>query len=77
MDYLAKRNFIYSKDWSTVKTKPIIIKDKVWIGFNVIILKGVTVGEGAIIGAVVTKDVPAYTVVVGNLAKVIKFLKDY
>ncbi|WP_302048294.1 acyltransferase [Megamonas funiformis] len=76
-DYFAKRNLIYSKDWSTVNTKPIIIKDKAWIGFNVIILKGVTIGEGAIVGAgaVVTKDVPAYAVVAGNPAKVVKILK--
>lgn len=44
---------------------------------NVIILKGVTVGEGAIVGAgsVVTKDVPAWTVVAGNPAQIVKRLK--
>ena len=44
---------------------------------NVTILKGVTIGEGAIVGAcsVVTKDVPAWTVVAGNPAKVIKIIK--
>lgn len=43
---------------------------------NCIILKGVTIGEGAIVGAgsVVTKDVPAWTVVAGNPAKVVKTL---
>ncbi|MCB0501084.1 MAG: hypothetical protein KDD32_00210 [Bacteroidetes bacterium] len=53
-----------------------MIKDKAWIGFNVIILKGVTIGEGAVVGAgsVVTKDVPDYTIVVGNPAKLIKKL---
>jgi galactoside O-acetyltransferase len=44
---------------------------------NVIILKGVTIGEGAIVGAgsVVTKDVPAWSVAAGNPAKVVKMLK--
>ena len=46
---------------------PVIIKDDVWIGVNVTILPGVTVGEGSVIaaGAVVTKDVPDYTIVAG------------
>ncbi len=55
---------------------PIHIKDKVWIGFNVIILKGVTIGEGAVIAAasVVTKDIPDWSLAGGNPAKVIKEL---
>lgn len=54
--------------------RKIIIEDDVWIGFNATILKGVTIGKGAIVGAcsVVTKDVPPYTIVVGNPAKIIK-----
>lgn len=62
------------KDWSNVKNAPIIIKDKVWIGFEVVILKGVTIGEGSVIGSrsVVTKDVPDWTIVAGNPAKVIR-----
>ena len=53
---------------------PIVIEDHVWIGMNVVILKGVTVGEGAIIaaGSVVNKDVPAHSLVGGVPAKVIK-----
>lgn len=53
---------------------PVIIKSGVWIGEHAAILPGVTIGENAIIGAnsVVTKDVPARAVVVGNPAKVIK-----
>jgi acetyltransferase-like isoleucine patch superfamily enzyme len=63
------------KDWSLVKSAPIIIKDKAWIGFNTIIMKGITIGEGAVVaaGSVVTKDVPDYAVVGGNPAKVIKY----
>lgn len=54
--------------------RPIVIEDKVWIGINSTILPGVTIGRGAIVGAgsVVTKDVPAMTVVAGNPARVIK-----
>jgi acetyltransferase-like isoleucine patch superfamily enzyme len=65
------------KNWDVVQKKPVKIGDKVWIGFNAIILKGVNIGEGAVVaaGAVVTKDVPAWTVVGGNPAKVIKELK--
>lgn len=68
------RNFILNKDWSNVKTAPIKICNDAWIGMNVVILKGVTIGEGAIIGAgsIVTHDVPAWTMAAGNPAKIIK-----
>lgn len=69
-------NTIVTKDWSHVASKPIVIDSKVWIGFNVTILKGVRIGEGAVVGAgsVVTKDVPPWTVVAGNPARVVKTL---
>ena len=53
----------------------IIIEDDAWIGFNATVLKGVTIGKGAIVGAntVITKDVPAFAVIVGNPAKIIKY----
>lgn len=55
-------------------TKPVIIKDHVWIGTRATILSGVTVGEGAVIaaGSVVKHDVPAHSMVAGVPAKVIK-----
>ena len=67
-----------NKNWSHVDKKPIIVKDKSWIGFNSIILKGVTIGEGAIVGAgsVVTKDVPDWAIVAGNPAKLIRLIPE-
>jgi acetyltransferase-like isoleucine patch superfamily enzyme len=60
---------------STNIVKPIKIEDNVWLGTKVIILGGVTIGEGAIIqaGAVVVNDVPRYGIVGGNPAKVFKY----
>jgi acetyltransferase-like isoleucine patch superfamily enzyme len=62
------------KDWSNVKSGKITIKDAAWIGFNCIILKGVTIGKGAVVGSgsIVTKDVPDYNVVAGNPATFIR-----
>jgi galactoside O-acetyltransferase len=62
------------KDWNSVSVRPVIIQDKTWIGFNALILKGVTIGRGAIVGAgaVVTRDVPPYAIVAGNPAKIIR-----
>jgi len=53
---------------------PIVIESDVWIGVGCAVLKGVKIGEGAVIGAraVVTKDIPPYTIAVGVPAKVIK-----
>lgn len=58
--------------------KPVTIGDDVWLGKRVIILPGVTIGEGSVIaaGAVVTKDVPPYSIVGGVPAKVIKNRKE-
>ena len=55
---------------------PIKIGNHVWVGAGATILKGVTVGDHAIIGggSIVTKDVPPYAVVVGNPAKVVKYV---
>jgi acetyltransferase-like isoleucine patch superfamily enzyme len=55
--------------------EPVIINNDVWIGCDAKILKGVTIGNGAVIGAgsVITKDIPPYSVVVGNPGKIIKF----
>ena len=56
--------------------RPILIKEGAWVGAAATILPGVTIGKYAIVGSdsVVTKDVPDYAVVVGNPAKIIKYL---
>jgi acetyltransferase-like isoleucine patch superfamily enzyme len=66
------------KDWAPVKMAQVTVKNGVWIGFNAIILCGVTIGEGAIVGAgaVVTKDVPDRTIVAGNPARVVGRVGD-
>jgi acetyltransferase-like isoleucine patch superfamily enzyme len=58
-------------DWTII---PTIVKRRASIGSNATILAGVSIGEGAIVGAgsVVTRDVPAFTIVAGNPAKMIR-----
>ncbi|WP_222704375.1 DapH/DapD/GlmU-related protein [Flaviflexus massiliensis] len=58
--------------------KPVFISKQVWIGAGAIILPGVTVGDGAVIGAgsIGTKDVAARAVVVGNPARPIKEIPE-
>ena len=60
----------------TIREREAIIRvnSDAWIGAGVIILPGLTIGEGAVVGAgsVVTKDVPAHSIVVGNPAHIIK-----
>jgi len=52
----------------------VVIEDDVWVGANAIILKGVTIGQGSIIGAgtIVYKSIPPYTIVVSNISQKIK-----
>lgn len=62
-------NNFYSRGGEKIPKKvDIIVEDDVWIGYDTLILSGVTIGQGSIIGArsVVTKDVPPYSIYVGN-----------
>lgn len=76
---------IFSQGWETafnVCDLPvkgdIIVGHDVWFGYDSLIMNGVTIGNGAIIGAraVVTKEVPPYSIVAGNPAKVVKMRFD-
>ena len=64
------------KTLADLNEKEVVIEDDVWIGFNSTILKGVTIGKGAIIGAncLITKDVPPFAVVVNRVQnEIIKY----
>ncbi|MGL0822766.1 sugar O-acetyltransferase [Vibrio vulnificus] len=58
---------------------PVHIKDNVWIGANSVVLPGVTIGENSVIGAgsVVTKDIPANVVAVGNPCRVLRPIGEH
>lgn len=73
----VKRGMLGQKNWDHIEVRPVKICDKAWIGFGVSILPGVTIGEGAIVGAasVVTKNVEPWTVVAGNPAAIIRKLE--
>lgn len=64
--------------WTHADSAPIVIGDNVWIGEYAAIMKGVTIGDGAVVAAhaVVTKAVPPRAVVAGNPARVVKFLDE-
>ena len=69
---------IYDRAQPVGNTKPIILKNNVWIGDSSIICKGVTIGENSIIGAgaVVTKNVPENCIYAGNPAKLVKKINE-
>lgn len=79
-DYMTIENTVFENE-ARIKyienaKKPLpIIGNDVWIGHGATILNGIRIGDGAIVGAgsVVTKDVPAYSIVAGNPAKVIRY----
>lgn len=64
------------KNWDHVKIRPVHIEEKVWIGFGVSVLKGVRIGSHSVVaaGSVVTKDVPPYSLVAGNPARIVRSL---
>jgi acetyltransferase-like isoleucine patch superfamily enzyme len=83
LDYKARSDDVINringwKDWSRVKSAPVSIGAHSWIGPNVVILKGVTIGRGVIVGAgsVVTKDLPDFSFAAGVPAQIVKVLEQ-
>ena len=76
---IAMNAYLSDADWHDIhhriyapgSTAPIILQDNVWVGDSALVCKGVTIGENSIVGAysVVTKDVPANSIVAGNPAR--------
>lgn len=81
--YISDRDHGLNPDFPPLQqpmiAKPTVIGDRVWLGANVTVLKGVTIGNDAVVGAgsVVTKDIPERAIAVGVPAKVIKWKNDF
>ncbi len=56
--------------------RPVILEDNVWVGFDAVILPGVTLGRGCVVGSktIVSEDVPPYAIVVGNPSRLVRYL---
>lgn len=69
---------IYHNGLDGICKGPIIVRDDVWIGFGSIILSGVTIGQGSVIaaGSIVTKNVPPYSVWIGNRVQKKRFSEE-
>ena len=67
--------FPFEEILSAEPRKPTIIGNDVWIGSSAVVIEGVKVGDGSVIGAgaIVTKDVPPYAIVVGNPARLLRY----
>lgn len=57
--------------------RPVTLEDNVWVGFDAVVLPGVTLGRGCVVGCktIISEDVPPYAVVVGDPARIIRYLE--
>jgi acetyltransferase-like isoleucine patch superfamily enzyme len=77
IDNILSHSKLYAHSFN-LQQQPMVVEDDVWIGFGASIIGGVRIGRGAIVGAntMVTKDVPPFTLVVGNPMRVVRQLSD-
>lgn len=75
---ITVNHLISPKKRRGIKVEPILIKKNAWIGANVTVLPGITIGENSIVAAdsTVTKDVPDNVIVVGSPAKVVRTIEE-
>lgn len=75
LSLISTHAVFYDDAFDVLTKKPCSIGHDVWIGVDAVVLRGVKIGNGAVIGAnsVVTKDVPPYAIVVGSPARIIKY----
>ena len=64
-------------NWAMTEARPVVVGEGTWLGINVVVLPGVTIGKGCIVGAnsVVTKDLPDYSVAAGAPARILRSSK--
>lgn len=75
LKYVLLYNMRKRTEDCSVSRGPTLVGSDVWMGINAIVLSGVTIGDGAVVGAgaVVSKDVPPYAIVAGNPAKLVGY----
>jgi len=78
LNNISTSSFFYGSPYEELTEKDCLIGNDVWIGVDSIIKRGVTIGDGAVIGAnsVVTHDVPAFAIAVGSPARIIRYRFD-
>ncbi|MBU1667015.1 CatB-related O-acetyltransferase [bacterium] len=78
LNKVSTSSLFYENKYEELTKEPCVIQNDVWIGTDSIILRGVTIGNGAVVGAnsVVTKDIPPFAIVAGSPARILRYRFD-